>query len=71
MLSEKQVPATRFSIFYSNNSVIFRKEVGNGFSPFDDDDVGGVGEVFGEVVSHEAGVGKTIKVVVDEIAALR
>ena len=50
--------------------VIGRQEVGNRFSPFDDDNVGGVDEVFGEVVSHETGVGKTIKIIMDEIAAL-
>ena len=52
----------------ANTDSVFGEEVGDGFAPFDDDDVGGVFEILAEVVGHEAGVGETIKVVVDEAA---
>ena len=46
------------------------KEVLNGAAPFDDDDVAGVGEIFGEVVGHEARIGEAIKIVVNQAAAI-
>lgn len=52
----------------SDDGVVGWKEVRDGFTPFDDDDVGGVLQVFGEVFGHETGVGKAIKVVVNETA---
>ena len=44
------------------------EEVGDGLAPFDDDNIIRIGEVVGKVVGHEAGVGKTIKIVVNEVA---
>ena len=49
--------------------MIFGQKFGDGFAPLDDDDIFGTREIFAEVVGHEAGVGETIKIVVDEIAA--
>lgn len=44
------------------------EETGDGFAPFDDDDVVWVREVIGEVVRHKARVGKAIEIVMDETA---
>ena len=53
------------------NSPIIRKNVGDGVGPFDNDDVSRVGEIFAEIFDHEAGVGETIEVVVNEAATTR
>ena len=45
---------------------IFWEEVGNGIGPFDDDEIVGVADGFGEVICHEARVGEAVEVVVDE-----
>ena len=50
--------------------MILGEEIGDRFAPFDNDDVLGVAKVFLEVVSHKAGVGEAIKVVMDKVAAL-
>lgn len=44
----------------------FREKVGNGVGPFEDGEGVGVGEGFGEVFGHEAGVVEAVKIVVDE-----
>lgn len=51
-----------------NGGVIGREKTGDGFAPFDDDDVVWVREVIGEVVRHKARVGKAIEIVMDETA---
>ena len=66
MLLEKQVSVTRFSIFYCDCGMIFREDVRDGFGPLDDDDVGGVGEGFSEVVGHETWVGKAVEIIMNE-----
>lgn len=47
-----------------------RKDIFDGVGPFEDDDVLRVLERFGEVVGHEARVGKTVKIVMDEATAV-
>lgn len=47
------------------------KNISNGFAPFNNDDIIGVGEVFGKVIGHEAWVGETVKIVVNKTATLR
>ena len=44
-----------------------REEVFNGVGPFEDDDGVWVGEGFGEVLAHEAGVFKAVEVVVNKL----
>ena len=51
--------------------MVFGKNVGDGFAPFDDYDIVGIREVFGEVGRHEAGVVKTVKVIMNEATASR
>lgn len=46
------------------------EEGGDGSAPFDDDDLGGVRELFVEVGSHDAGVGKAIKIIMSEGVAI-
>ena len=55
-------------ISYSNNNVVWGEEVGDGCAPFDDDDVIGICEVFGEIFGHESGILETIEIIMDEIA---
>lgn len=46
--------------------MIFREEIGDGVRPFENSESVGVGEGFGEVFGHEAGVVEAVKIVVDE-----
>ncbi len=48
--------------------MVVGEEVGDGCAPFDDDDVGWISEIIGEVFGHEAGIGETVEIVVDKTA---
>lgn len=46
--------------------MISGEEVGNGFAPFDDDDVIGVLEVFLEVFGHETWVREAVEIIMNK-----
>lgn len=48
--------STVIVVSYLNNDVVGGEEVGDGFAPFDNDDVVGICKVFGEIFGHEAWV---------------
>ena len=51
--------------------MVMGKDIPDCVGPFEDDDILGVLEGFGEVVGHEAWIGKAVKIVMDETTAAR
>ena len=45
--------------------------MGDGFAPFDNNNIIGVVEIFLEIFNHNAGIRKTVKIVVYEIFIIR
>ena len=52
---------------YSDFDVVFWKDVGNGLGPFDDSDGVLVVDGFGKVFEHEAGIGKAVEIIMNEL----
>lgn len=52
-----------------DGDTIVGKEGRDGFAPLDDNDIGWTTKFFLQVFGHEAGIGETIKVVMDETIA--
>ena len=54
-------------VLYFDGNSVFGKYICDAFAPFDNDDIGWILEIFLEVVLHEAGIGKAVEVIVDEL----
>lgn len=46
--------------------VIWGEKVGDRVSPFDNNKSVGCGEIFGEIIGHQAGIRETIKIIVNQ-----
>lgn len=52
----------------AQGGAVGRQQILDRGAPFDDDEVLRILEIFGEIVSHQTGVGETIKIVMNELA---